>query len=57
LGMGGDFESKPDSVMLVYAGPDVTINPPSIPGPYRLFVYVLDNKGHAATANIPFFVE
>jgi hypothetical protein len=57
LGMGGDFESKPDSVAVIIDGPDVTIDKPKIPGAYRLFIYVLDKKGHAAIANIPFYVE
>lgn len=57
LGMGGDFESKPDSVALIISGTEVTIDKPAISGAYRLFVYVLDNKEHAATANIPFYVE
>ncbi len=57
LSLGGDYESKPDSVLSLYAGSDVTLNPPKIPGAYRLFIYVYDKKGHAATANIPFYLE
>jgi len=57
LGMGGDFESKPDSITLIFDGPVITIDRPEIKGAYRLYIYVLDNKGHAATANIPFYAE
>jgi hypothetical protein len=57
LGMGGDFESKPDSVISIISTSDVILDKPKISGAYRLFVYVLDGKNHAATANIPFYVE
>jgi hypothetical protein len=35
----------------------VALTAPSKPGPYRLFVYVRDGKGGAATANLPFLVK
>lgn len=60
LKTGGDWESKPKT----HAGlidhstrSEITLKAPSRPGPYRLFVYAFDGKGHAAHANIPFFVE
>lgn len=34
----------------------ITFYPPAAPGPYRLVVYVQDNKGKMATATCPFFV-
>lgn len=37
--------------------PKITFMIPSEAGPYRLFVYVRDNKGHVSSANIPFLVE
>ena len=36
--------------------PNITITAPAQSGQYRLLVYVLDGKGHAGTANIPFRV-
>jgi hypothetical protein len=35
----------------------VTFRAPSTEGPYRLYVYVVDDAGQAATANMPFFVR
>jgi Glycosyl hydrolases family 2, TIM barrel domain len=35
----------------------ITLQTPAKPGSYRLFVFVTDGKGHAATANVPFRVE
>ncbi|MDX1429040.1 MAG: glycoside hydrolase family 2 TIM barrel-domain containing protein [Rhodothermales bacterium] len=56
---GGDAESKPDaldiSVVKQSAG-ELTFRAPRLPGPYRLFSYVYDGHGNAATANIPFYV-
>ena len=57
LGTGGDYESRPASIINANAGAETSFETPSIPGAYRLFVYILDGKGHAATANIPFYVE
>jgi hypothetical protein len=37
--------------------PTLTVTAPATAGEYRLFVYVLDGKGHAGTANLPFRVN
>ncbi|HLZ09203.1 MAG TPA: hypothetical protein VKT80_11480, partial [Chloroflexota bacterium] len=37
--------------------PTLNVTAPTTSGQYRLFVYVLDGKGHAGTANIPFRVN
>jgi hypothetical protein len=58
--MGGDRERRPPQL------PDLTqevdgatgrIIAPATPGPYRVFVFVRDGRGAAATGNIPFFVR
>jgi hypothetical protein len=56
---GGDFEKTPKSMPeLILKSEDgkVQFKAPEKPGAYRLFVYGFDQKGHAAHANIPFFV-
>ncbi len=58
--VGGDHESTPPSFPNLIEkndGATVTFRAPSKNGPYRLFVYVRDNAGGAATANFPFYVE
>ena len=60
LKWGGDFESKPRALPDCIAEPnktEVVLKAPAKPGAYRLFVYVLDGKGHAAHVNIPFYVD
>jgi hypothetical protein len=37
--------------------PTFNVTAPTAAGQYRLFVYVLDGKGHSGTANIPFRVN
>ncbi len=57
---GGDAESRPDAVPMSIEGNDqsgnIRFRAPKKPGSYRLFLYVYDGKGNAATANFPFFV-
>ncbi|MFW5741700.1 MAG: glycoside hydrolase family 2 TIM barrel-domain containing protein [Spirochaetota bacterium] len=60
LGEGGDYEPRPEAVpgLVGQATPQaVEFTAPSERGAYRLFVYLLDEHNHAATANLPFFVE
>ncbi|MGE9294976.1 MAG: glycoside hydrolase family 2 TIM barrel-domain containing protein [Puniceicoccales bacterium] len=58
--VGGDAESVPPSypeLIQENNGKQVVFKAPSRSGAYRLFVYVRDGAGGAATANIPFYVE
>ena len=58
--VGGDVESIPEAVPDGIADPkksEVTLEAPSEPGAYRLYAYAFDGKGHAAYANIPFYVS
>jgi hypothetical protein len=59
LSTGGAYEETPArSAEIVQNGtPALNLNAPLAAGDYRLFVYVLDRKGHAATANVPFQVQ
>jgi hypothetical protein len=58
--VGGDAESVPVRVPGLIAQPkqsEITLKAPERPGAYRLFTYVFDGHGHAAHANIPFYVD
>lgn len=56
---GGDKESKPEPIeMKVVEEPkdgEITFKAPTKEGPYRLFLYIYDGNGNAATANFPFY--
>ena len=57
---GGDRETIPPSLPGLVVPADqteVTLTAPDKPGAYRLFIEVFDGHGHAAHANIPFFVN
>ena len=60
LKTGGDLESKPKTYSDLIDQPNqsgITLKAPTRPGAYRLFIYAFDGQGHAAHANIPFFVD
>ena len=60
LKTGGDAEAAPRSLPELITDPkksDIELTAPTKSGAYRLFVYAYDGKGHAAHANIPFFVD
>lgn len=57
---GGNGEKRPPSVSGTIAEPTsrrISWVVPADEGPYRLFVYAYDDRGHFATANVPFFVK
>lgn len=56
---GGDDEVLPEDLSVLIERTDQAIAnviTPKIPGPYRLFVYIYDEAGGSAHANIPFYV-
>jgi hypothetical protein len=56
---GGDAEQEPPAhpdAIIESKGTTVTFQTPQAEGNYRLFVFVRDGKGGAATANMPFAV-
>ena len=55
--VGGDAEYRPASILELTGKATEEFDVPEMSGAYRLLVYVRDNKKHAATANIPFYVE
>ena len=58
--VGGDRESPSapiSGLILSAAGKGATFQLPDREGPYRLFVYVRDGHGNAATANLPLLVQ
>ena len=57
---GGDRESEPPAhpeCFVETKGLDAVFKAPTQPGAYRIFAYVYDGKGGAATANVPFAVK
>jgi hypothetical protein len=57
---GGDFEREPKIWTGLIQSPDkseIVLTTPPKSGAYRLFAYAYDGKGHAAHANIPFYVD
>lgn len=57
LGDGGDYESRPETLLNALGEAEMTIEAPQNEGAYRLFVYVNDGHNHSATANFPFLVK
>jgi hypothetical protein len=56
---GGDREVVPPLIegAIRGEGAEVEVNLPEKPGPYRLYVYVRDGHGGAATANVPLLAD
>jgi Glycosyl hydrolases family 2, TIM barrel domain len=57
---GGDREAEPPphpESFVEARGMDFAFKAPTLTGPCRLFVFVYDGKGNAATANVPFLVR
>lgn len=56
-GSGGDAEAVPDVLETKKGSTKVTFDAPTVPGGYRLFVFVSDGKGNAATGNLPLKIK
>jgi hypothetical protein len=57
---GGDAEEAPDPISFksISEKPgELKFRAPVKEGPYRLFIYVYDGNGNAATANLPFYIR
>ena len=58
---GGDLESRPEGVKFKVKSDsgdgNLSFKAPTKAGPYRMFIYIYDGNGNAATANIPFYVN
>jgi len=55
---GGYPENAPATLLTIKsAQPSFKFLAPKYPGMYRVFVYIRDGKGNAATANVPFLVK
>ncbi len=58
---GGDLEAKPEPIKFkrkeASSKNELLFVAPSREGAYRMFVYIYDGNGNAATANIPFYVK
>jgi hypothetical protein len=59
LGEGGSHEDRPNQIAGAFkiTAPGEAEVRVGTPGRYRVYAYVLDGKGHAATLNIPFLVQ
>jgi hypothetical protein len=58
--VGGDFEEAIANLTDLIIDPslqNIELIAPEQRGAYRLFVYIYDGQGHAAHANIPFYVD
>lgn len=54
---GKELPPPPINGLIQPHGSSARIMAPNKPGAYRLFVFVSDGKGHAATANVPVLVK